>query len=107
MQKIKHKRMGDIVRPDRALSHAILKEIMVAVEQDWVTATNRADILNVALEGAFYVLGFTLALRGEEVPLIELCGIHKHLSQGMTHDIPHVVITLLGRFKNEIGECII
>jgi hypothetical protein len=98
-----HKRMGDIVRPDRAIAHAILKELMAAVERDWIRASDAAR-LNLALEGAFYVLAFTLALRGEEIPLIELRGIHRNWNYGMQHAKPHVVITLLGRFKNEIGE---
>jgi len=73
-----HKRMGDIVRLDRALSHPILKEIVLAVDEDWERATKVEDKLRYALEGAYYVLAFTLALRGEEIPLIELCGIHCH-----------------------------
>ncbi len=47
---------------------------------------------------------FTLALHGEEVPLIELQGIQKHWNQSVNHTTPHIVISLLGRFKNEIGE---
>jgi hypothetical protein len=27
--------MGDIVRPDRAISHPILKEIVLVVDKDW------------------------------------------------------------------------
>jgi hypothetical protein len=92
-----HKRMGDIVGPDRAIAHAIVKELMEAVEQDWIRASDAAR-LNLALEGAFYVLAFTLALRVEEIPLIELRGIHRNWNHGMQHAKHHVVITLLGRF---------
>jgi ribosomal protein S10 len=99
-----HKRMGDIVQRDRALSHPILKEILLAVDEDWKRATKVEDKLRYALEGAYYVLAFTLALRGEEIPLIELCRIHHHLRMGMEHTKPHVMISLPGRFKNEIGE---
>ncbi len=31
-------------------------------------------------------------------------GIHNHWLQGLQHPKLHVVITLLGRFKNEIGD---
>jgi hypothetical protein len=99
-----HKRMGDIVRPDRALSHNILKQIMVAVERDWASASE-AGKLKFALEGAFYLLAFVIALRGEEVPLIEMRGLRSHWVQATQHEKPHVKVTLLGRFKNEIGEC--
>jgi hypothetical protein len=56
------------------------------------------------LEGAFYTLAYTLALRGEEVPLIELHGLGTHWERGLSHVCPHVVAPLLGHFKNEIGE---
>ncbi len=58
----------------------------------------------MALEGAYYVLGFTLALRGEELPLVELHGTMKYWTQSVQHKKPHIVITPLGRFKNEVGE---
>ncbi len=98
-----HKRMGDIVQPDRAISHDIMLELMSLVEEEWSRITSR-NKLQVALEGAFYVIAFTLGLRGEEVPLIEIRGIRSHWEKGLDHPTPHVVIALLGRFKNEIGE---
>lgn len=54
------------------------------------------DKLTLALEGAFCVLAFSLVLRGEEISLIELRGIHRHWNQEMQHAKPHVVVTLLG-----------
>jgi hypothetical protein len=69
--------MGDVVRPDRALSHSLMVVFMELLEKDWETACER-DRLALALEGAFYILAYTLALRGEEVPLIHLRGIKKH-----------------------------
>lgn len=98
-----HKRMGDIIRPDRAISMEIIKALMMAVDQNWADA-NVLDKHKYALEGIFYVVAFTLAFRGEEVPLIELHGISNHWAQGLQHSTPHVVITLLGHFKNEIRE---
>ncbi len=90
-----HKRMGDIVRPDRAIAHAIMKELLHLVEQDWLNAV-ASDWLSLALEGALYVLAFTLALRGEEVAQVELRGINRYWEQGLQHKKPHVVVTLLG-----------
>jgi len=61
--------------------------------------------LEIALEASFYLIAYTLALRGEEVPLAKIKGIRRHWNQGLTHPtIPHITIALLGRFKNEIGE---
>ena len=37
--------------------------------------------------------------------LKELRGIRRHWEQSINHSTPHVVISLLGRFNNETGEC--
>lgn len=56
----------------------------------------------LGLEGTFYTLAFNLALRGEELPLIELWGLRNHWEQGAIHPKLHVTIALLGRFKSKI-----
>lgn len=98
-----HKRMGDIVRPDRALSLLLTLELIKEVDHDWMQAPPPKKQF-FALEGTFYTLAYTLALRGEEVPLIELAGIRKNWDMGLNHATPHIVIALIGRFKNELGE---
>lgn len=97
-----HKRMGEIVRPDRALSTAILLEILNLLEAEWESHPDRHFAL--ASEGAFYVIAFCCALRGEEVPLADLLGTRKHWATSTSNNPPHIVIALLGRFKGEIGE---
>lgn len=62
-----HKRMGDVIRPDRAISHLLMLVLMESVERDWETA-REIDKLFSALEGTYSVLAFTQASRGEEVP---------------------------------------
>ena len=99
-----HKRMGDIVKPDRALSVDILVEIFSLLEMDWGKTLSAKDRWELALEGCFYVISFVCALRGEEVPLVNLAGIREHLVESDAHKIPHVVVALLGRFKNEHGD---
>jgi hypothetical protein len=97
-----HKRMGEVVRPDRALSSAILLQILILLETEWSHHQDRH--FKLASEGAFYVIAFSCALRGEEVPLTDLCGIMKHWDQSVSANPPHVTIALLGRFKGELGE---
>ncbi len=97
-----HKHMGDIMRPDRALAHDIIKEIMNLLDQEWETG-QLDQCLELSLEGVYYVLGFTLALLGEELSLVELCSISNYWTQAVQHTKPHIVITLLERFKNEVG----
>jgi hypothetical protein len=61
-----HKRMGEITRPDRALSSTILLEILKLIERDWINLPHNRFLL--ASEGAFYVIAFSCGLRGEEIP---------------------------------------
>jgi hypothetical protein len=99
-----HKRMGDIVKPDRALSLILLHELMLQLELDW----NYGGILDkydIAMEGAFYLTAFCGGLRGEEVPLTNVTGIRKWWASGEDEGVtPHVTVALLGRFKNQVGE---
>jgi hypothetical protein len=99
-----HKRMGDIVKPDRALSVETLVQILHELEVDWGKTMTDLARWELALEGCFYVISFTCALRGEEVPLTNLAGIREHLVESGRNKVPHVIVALLGRFKNEHGD---
>jgi hypothetical protein len=99
-----HKRMGDIVKPDRALDVNILVEIFNFMESEWGKTMTEKDWWELALEGCFYLISFVCALRGEEVPLTNLAGIRQHLVESGENIIPHVVVALLGRFKNKHGD---
>ena len=72
-----HKLMGDIVRPDRALSLEILHVIMVKLEEEWNEARDEERI-SLAQEASFYLIAFCGALRGEELQLVDITGIRKH-----------------------------
>lgn len=98
-----HKRMGDIVHPDRALSIPIMLNLLDLEENDWMNAP-ASKHLKLALEETFYTLAYTLALRAEEIPFIELTGLRAHWAKSLNHKRPHVVVPLLGHFKNEIGK---
>ncbi len=54
-----HKQMGDIVHPDHAIAHTIILELMTLVEDEWISS-QEGNKLNLALEGAFYVLTLLL-----------------------------------------------
>jgi ribosomal protein S10 len=96
-----HKRMGEITRPDRAISLDIMLELQRMLEMEWL---NHDNDLAVAMEASFYLVAFCCALRGEEVPLADLHGTLKYWEEGEVGNIKHVVIPLLGRFKGETGE---
>ena len=57
--------------------------------------------------GAYLTIGFVCALRGNEVFMVESEGLQNMIMEGRTDvesENSHVVIPLLGRFKNEDGE---
>lgn len=97
-----HKRMGEIVRPDHALSLEVLLQIFKTLELEWTDP--HIDWFSLAMEGAFYLIAFCCALHGEEVPLTDLYGVSAHWEAGQTNPTKHVVVALLGRFKGETGE---
>ncbi len=99
-----HKRMGEIVRPYRALALDILLIIFRILEEEWSQAGNEDRKFDLAMEGSFYLIAFCCALRGEEVPLADMYGMIKHREDGERAKEKHVVVVLLGRFKGETGE---
>jgi hypothetical protein len=96
-----HKRMGDVICPDRAVSVPIMLEIFRQLDLELEDGLHRKE--EVALEGALYAVGFCCALRGEEIPKADLQGTLKHWEESGRSDPPHVVVALLGRFKGETG----
>jgi hypothetical protein len=100
-----HKRMGEEVRSDYALSIRVMHKIMGHLEQDWSTARTmemRKEVVEIAM---FMVTAYCLALRGEEVVKMDIAGFLTYYEAGKNHATdPHVMIPLLGRFKGETGE---
>jgi hypothetical protein len=96
--------MGDISKPDKAISVPVLLEIMRVLEEEWNDPfLQERKRLPLALEWAFYLISFCLALRGEEVPLVDLKGTREYFEAGGAHSRPHVVVSLVGRFKLQLG----
>jgi hypothetical protein len=56
-----HKRMGNIVKPDRAVFLEVIHHIIKMVDNDWVRAP-RGDHYKYAREGCFYLVAFCGAL---------------------------------------------
>ena len=55
--------------------------------------------------GAYSVICYVGSLRGNEGFLLDLYGLRLYLDEGREpNSKPHVVVPLLGRFKNELGE---
>jgi hypothetical protein len=107
-----HKRMGDKVKQDEAISIEQMVALMDVFERDWekvMKDKHRTDnqVREILFPALFSVLAFCGALRGEEVPLMDLESTREFTMSGLEHpDVAkrHGVIALHGRFKNELGE---
>ena len=98
------KRMGQDVRPDLAVSSGLLKlvlEDISAIGAGPVSLERKRELFGVC---TYLVVTFCGSLRGNEGFMVDLDGLVRHLDLGREDKVPHVVVPLLGRFKNEIGE---
>jgi hypothetical protein len=106
-----HCRMGDTHHPDLGISIEIMVELMKQFERDWrAVEKNQRDWRGkkrVIFPALFSIVAYCGALRGEEVPLMDLVGVRRHHYEGMNHpqaEKRHTLAALLGRFKTETGE---
>jgi hypothetical protein len=107
-----HKRMGDQMKQDEAISIEQMVELMNMFEKDWNKLLRNLQrspnqVREVLFPALFLVLAFCGALRGEEVPLMDLDATKEFTASGLAHPEEgqkHAVIALHGCFKNELGE---
>jgi hypothetical protein len=98
--------MGDDTRQDRAFSIEFILSIQKLLEEDLIKCQSMEAMLNVSLHGVFLIAGFCGGLRGEELPLMSLDAITKHLSvvQLRSPELANVCLALRGRVKGEYLE---
>lgn len=100
------KRMGRLVKQDLGISFAMLSAILENYEKELMdveVSTERKRFV-VVCSGAFVIL-WAGALRGGEVFMVEVTEFIKRRDDGRDREIDgHVVVPLMGRFKNETGE---
>jgi hypothetical protein len=100
-----HKHMGEEVHSDFALSIRVLHKVLGHLDQEWSTANNMEKCKDVVEIACFFVLTFCLGLCGEEVVKMDIAGFLTYFDAGKNHaEHPHVMVTLLGRFKGETEE---
>jgi hypothetical protein len=97
--------MGQIVRQDMAVSLELMHALVQLLEKEWEQAPDDKQRSIIAGVGAYSVVAFCGSFRGPEVFMTDLFGLNKYLSAKLTSDgRPYVIIPLLGRFKNELGD---
>jgi hypothetical protein len=99
-----HNRIGDNVQQDLGLTADLMVKLVERLELDWEAAEKGGDEgLWIAQLGVFCLAGCDRTLRGEEITKIELGGVRKHFVDHGTSATPHVMFTLVDRFKGEQG----
>jgi hypothetical protein len=100
-----HKRQGDQSYPDLAISIEVMLALMEKFEGAWELARgNLREEGAVLFPALFSVVTFCGGFCGEETPLMDLEGTRSKFEEIGRDRLPHVVVALIGRFKNEIGE---
>ena len=101
-------RMGRQVESNWGLDYRILIKILGNLEyelhQDTTLEVRKREIVML---GSYLIICFVCALRGNEGFLVEADGLKQMISNGRQqrdNEMSHVVIPVLGRFKNEDGE---
>lgn len=98
-----HSRMGDIRRPDTAISGKVMHQLMKRVDVDFYDTEDVLLQRFVIRAGYFFLAAYLGSLRGEEVPRV----LRKHFCElnveALASTTPHCVLPLYGRFKNDKG----
>ena len=101
-------RIGKQTRSNWGLDYNALHIILINLEKDLEKENLMPEERrNIIMIGSFLMVGFVCGLRGNEIFLVEAEGLQKMIDKGKFETVKkleHVVIPLLGRFKNEDGE---
>ncbi|KAL7562025.1 hypothetical protein ACA910_011070 [Epithemia clementina (nom. ined.)] len=96
--------MGDVWIPNRAVSLEVVQGALSILEEDLLQKRQLPDRLETCLTAAMLVAGYTAALRGEELPQIDVGMMQKYWEEGKTYlRKPHVPLALVGRYKQTNG----
>ena len=100
------KQMGRLIKQDVGLSIEMLLELLQLYEEELCDAkVSRERKRTVIVSAGAFVMLFAGALRGGEVFMAEASEFVKRRDNGRSLTTNgHVVIPLMGRFKNETGE---
>jgi hypothetical protein len=96
--------MGQEIRQDTALSTSVILELLRHLEYDWEACSNMEARRSLCTLGAYICIAFCGSFRGTEVFQVGCAGLRSYLRGPVDPNLPpHVIIPLLGRFKNELG----
>ena len=103
-----HERMGDVKLQDAAMSVDLVIALQELLKKELTLAKDNRDKhaqFKITTLGAALALGFSSALRGEELGHIRLHDTIVFTTQGLRHPTKrHVLLALEGRFKGMIAR---
>ena len=101
-------RMGKQQKTNFGLDYRILIQILRRLAANILLEEgNYVSVRKSVLLGTTLVVGFVCALRGNEILMVDAHGLQSHLRYGAEERDgidAHVVIPMLGQFKNEDGD---
>ena len=98
-----HSRMGDVRKPDAAISSLVMHALMHRVNADFVDADSYIERRYLARCGLYFLAGYLGSLRGEEIPRVVLKYFLGLNEESLLARTPHCVLPLYGNFKNDRG----
>jgi hypothetical protein len=101
-----HERMGDVVVRNQALRIELLERLLMLLEADYVAerATECARF-EASLLGSALTLGFSMALRGEELGFCLLGPTVEETTLSLSnHPLRYLTVVMEGRFKGVRGR---
>ena len=102
-----HKRMGDEVHQDQAVTLAVMHKLVDGLEKDYKASRVEEERDGFVDQDIFVLAAFLAALRGEEVFKLVLGEVRTYFAEARSNSkLPHVVLPLRGRFKGETGETV-
>ena len=99
--------MGDVRKPDAAISSAVMHAVMERVEVDFINADSQIERRYLVRCGLYFLAGYLGSLRGEEIPRIVLKHFLELNKEALLARTKHCVLPLYGKFKNDqrISRC--
>lgn len=94
------KRMGQVWKPNRAMSMKLFLAVLNEVEARIAAPTSTEECNNWVVFHSYAVVSYVVSLRGAEGMLLDLGGLNRHWKR--TRD--YVVIALLGKVKGENND---
>ena len=97
-------RMGMIRRKNMGLTSEMTHLLLDLMNEDWMKSRDTRSKKKIAEVAVYLLCTVCGGLRGEEVFLISLRGLITFWKRTQVKSTPHIMLTLLGRFKGETGE---